>query len=65
VASRSSYCSCDKAGLRRLYSLVSTHCRDKVVLAGAFLTRGAHRRCINSSGNVRGSGESAACGLCD
>ena len=65
VASRSSHCSCDKAGLRSLYSLVSTRCRDEVVLPGAFLTRGAPRRCIIPSGNVKGSGESSACGSYD
>jgi len=65
AVSRSSYCSCDKAGLRRLYSLVSTRCRKEVVLPVAFLTHGAPRRCINPSGNVRGSGESSACGSYD
>jgi len=62
AASRSSYWSCDKACLRRVYSLVSTLSQHEVVLPGAFLTRGAPKRCINPNGNVRGSGESLACG---
>jgi len=65
AASRSSYCSCDKAGLRRLYSLVLTRCQDEDVLPGAFLTYGAPRRCINPSRKVRGSGELSACGSYD
>ena len=56
AASRSLYYSGDKAGLRPLYYLVSTHYPDELLLSYAFLTHGAPIGYINSIGNVRGSG---------